>query len=32
MTFAGVPVLDWVILAVLFALGIEAYLTTRGKK
>ena len=29
MTFAGVPVLDWVLLVVLLGFGVEAYLTTR---
>ncbi len=32
MTFGGVPILDWVILAVLLGLGVEAYITTRPKK
>lgn len=29
MTFAGVPILDWVLLIVLLGFGLEAYLTTR---
>ena len=30
MTFAGVPVLDWVLFVVLIGFGIEAYATTRS--
>lgn len=29
MTWLGVPVLDWLILAIALGLGIEAWLTTR---
>jgi len=31
VTFQGVPVLDWLILALALGLGIEAYITTRKK-
>lgn len=30
MTWGGVPILDWVLLAFLIALGIEAWVTTRS--
>jgi hypothetical protein len=29
MTWLGVPILDWVILAGLLVLGVEAWITTR---
>lgn len=29
MTFGGVPLLDWLLLAVMIGFGIEAYVTTR---
>jgi hypothetical protein len=32
VTFIGVPILDWVLLAVLLGFGIEAYITTRPKR
>lgn len=32
MTFLGVPVLDWVILAAVLALGVEAWITCRPSK
>lgn len=32
MTFAGVPILDWVLLLVLIGFGVEAYVTTRAPR
>jgi hypothetical protein len=32
MTWLGVPILDWVILAALLVLGAEAWITTRPAK